>query len=104
MYQRPVLIDRAIESPTTIALLIFLLWLLVFPARTERQLKAKNGALRQQLAILQRKQRGRVQPTNGDRLFFVHLYRWFPSILATMTIIQPQTLVRWHREVCMANS
>src|SRR5262245_2453462 len=81
-----------------IALLIFLLRLLVLPARPERQLKAENAALRQQLAILQRKQRGRVQLTNGDRLFFVHLYRWFPSILETMTIIQPQTLLRWHRE------
>jgi transposase InsO family protein len=81
-----------------IALLIFLLRLLVLPARPERQLKAENAALKQQLAILQRKQRGRVQLTNGDRLFFVHLYRWFPSILETMTIIQPQTLLRWHRE------
>jgi transposase InsO family protein len=81
-----------------IALLIFLLRLLVLPARPERQLKAENAALRQQLAILQRKQRGRVQLTNGDRLFFVLLYRWFPSILETMTIIQPQTLLRWHRE------
>jgi hypothetical protein len=30
----------------------------------------------------------RVQITNNDRLFFVHLHRWFPSILKTMTIIQ----------------
>jgi hypothetical protein len=48
--------------------------------------------------ILQRKQRGRVQITNNDRFFFVHLYRWFPSILKTMTIIQPETLLRWHRK------
>jgi hypothetical protein len=33
----------------------------------------------------------------NDRLFFVLLYRWFPSILKTMTIIQPETLVSWHR-------
>ena len=25
------------------------------------------------------------------------LYRWFPSILQAITIIRPQTLVRWHR-------
>ena len=41
--------------------------------------------------------RSRVRLTNSDRLFFVLLYRWFPSILKTMTIIQPETLVRWHR-------
>jgi hypothetical protein len=31
------------------------------------------------LIVLQRRLRGRVQLTNGDRLFLVQLYRWFPS-------------------------
>jgi hypothetical protein len=47
--------------------------------------------------VLQRKARGRVQFTNSDRLFFIQLYRWFPAILKAMTIIRPETLVRWHR-------
>ena len=34
---------------------------------------------------------------NGDRLFLVQLYRWFPSVLKAITIIRPETLVRWHR-------
>jgi hypothetical protein len=34
---------------------------------------------------------------NSDRWFFVHLYRWFPSILPVLMIIRPGTLVRWHR-------
>jgi hypothetical protein len=34
---------------------------------------------------------------NADRLFFVQLYRWFPSILKVLQIIRPETLVRWHR-------
>jgi hypothetical protein len=25
------------------------------------------------------------------------MYRWFPSILTVVTIVQPETLVRWHR-------
>src|SRR6516225_5099693 len=25
------------------------------------------------------------------------MYRWFPSILKVVTIVQPETLVRWHR-------
>jgi 5-formyltetrahydrofolate cyclo-ligase len=29
--------------------------------------------------------------------FLVQLYRWFPSILQVVTIIRPETLVRWHR-------
>jgi hypothetical protein len=34
-------------------------------------LKAENAALRQQLIVLQRKVRGRVQFTNSDRLVFI---------------------------------
>jgi hypothetical protein len=80
-----------------IALLIFSLKLLVLPSKPKPQLKAEIAALRQQVAILQCKVRGRVRLTNSDRLFFVLLYRWLPSILKTMTIIQPETVVRWHR-------
>jgi hypothetical protein len=25
------------------------------------------------------------------------MYRWFPSILKVVTIVQPETLVQWHR-------
>ena len=35
----------------------------------------ENAALRQQLIVLQRKVRGRVEFTNSDRLFFIQLYR-----------------------------
>src|SRR5215472_12102454 len=35
--------------------------------------------------------------TIHDRLFFTQLYRWFPAILRVLTIIRPETLVRWHR-------
>ena len=61
------------------------------------RLEAENAALRQQLIVLQRKVRGRVEFTDSDRLFFIQLYRWFPSILKVLTIIRPETLVRWHR-------
>jgi hypothetical protein len=49
--------------------------------KPKSQLEAENAALRQQLIVLQRKLRGRVQFTNSDRLFFIQLYRWFPSVL-----------------------
>jgi hypothetical protein len=81
-----------------IALLLFFLKLLVLPSKPERELEAEVAVLRQQIAILQRQLRGRAQLTNSDRLFFLLLYRWFPSILKTMTIIQPDTVVRWHRD------
>ena len=30
-------------------------------------------------------------------MFFIQLYRWFPAILKVLTIVRPETLVRWHR-------
>src|SRR5260221_14014371 len=80
-----------------VALLFFLLRLLVSPFRSTSRLGAENAALRRQLIVLRRQVRGRVQFTNSDRLFFLQLYRWFPSIVKAMTTIRPETLVRWHR-------
>src|SRR3979490_1175707 len=80
-----------------IALLSFFLTLLVSPFKSRSRLEAENAALRYQLIVAQRKMRGRIQLTNGDRLFLVQLYRWFPSVLKAITIIRPETLVRWHR-------
>ena len=79
------------------ALLCFFLRLLASPLKSTSLLEAENAVLRHQLLVLQRRVRGRVQFTHSDRLFFMQLYRWFPSVLKAMTIIRPQTLVRWHR-------
>ena len=80
-----------------IALLGFVLAVLSAPFSLKSQLEAENAALRHQVIVLRRNVRGRVRLTNSDRWFFVQLYRWFPSILTVLTIIQPETLVRWHR-------
>ncbi len=48
-------------------------------------------------SVLRRRLHGRVRLTNNDRWFFIQLYRWFPFILQVLTIIRPETLVRWHR-------
>src|SRR6266581_2153196 len=80
-----------------IALIFLFLTLSVSPFKSKSRLEAENAALRHQLIVLQRKVRGPVQLTNGDRLFLVLLYRLFPSVLRAITIIRPETLVRWHR-------
>ncbi len=80
-----------------IALIFLALNLLAALVKSKIRLEAENAALRQQLIVLQRKVRGRVRFSNDDRLFFVQLYRWFPSILKAMLIIRPETLIRWHR-------
>ena len=78
-------------------LLCFVLALLAAPFKSRRRLEAETAVLRHQLIILRRKVPGQVRLTNGDRWFLVQLYRLFPSILQALTIIQPETLVRWHR-------
>src|SRR5450755_2270992 len=80
-----------------IGLLCFVLAILVSPFKSKLRLEAENAVLRHQLNVLRRSQHGRVRLTNHDRWFLIQLYRWFPSILKVLTIIQPETLVRWHR-------
>src|SRR5258705_5274219 len=79
------------------ALLCFFLTLFASLFKSKSRLEAENAALRRQLIVLQRRVSGRGRLANGDRLFLVMLYRWFPSILKAITIIRPETLVRWHR-------
>src|SRR5476649_2027773 len=77
--------------------LCFVLAVLASPFKSKSRLEAENAVLRHQLIALQRKLRGRVRLTNSDRLFFIQLYRWFPSVMKVITIVNPETLVRWHR-------
>jgi hypothetical protein len=79
-----------------IGLLCFVLAILASPFKSKLRLEAENAVLRHQLVVLKRRLRGRVRLTNNDRWFFIQLYRWFPSILKVLTIIRPETLVRWH--------
>jgi hypothetical protein len=80
-----------------VALICFVLAVLASPFKSNSRLEVENAVLRHQLIILQRKVRGRARLTNNDRWFFVQMYRWFPSIMKVVTIIEPETLVRWHR-------
>src|SRR5712664_476126 len=80
-----------------IGLFCFVLAVLASPFKSKLRLEAENAVLRHQLNVLRRRLHGRVRLTNHDRWFFILLYRWFPSILQVLTIIRPETLVRWHR-------
>ena len=79
------------------ALLRFFLALSSSLFKSKSRLEAENAALRRQVIVLQRKVRGRLHFTNSDRLFLIQPYRWFPSVLKVITIIRPETVVRWHR-------
>ena len=66
--------------------------------RTRRELVIENALLRQQLIILKR-QIKRPQLTNGDRLRLLFLSRLTQFWDKALHLVQPQTLLRWHRDL-----
>jgi hypothetical protein len=65
--------------------------------KSRARLEAENIVLRQQLIVLSRKTRPHVRLRNIDRLIFAKMYRLFPSILNAITLVKPETVIRWHR-------
>jgi transposase InsO family protein len=65
--------------------------------KSRARLEAENIVLRQQVIVLSRKARSRLRLRNIDRLILVWMYRLFPSILNAITVIKPETVIRWHR-------
>ena len=65
--------------------------------RSRRALALENLALRHQLYVLQRP-RSRVRLRKRDRLFWVVLSRIWEGWRDSLTIVQPETIVRWHRQ------
>jgi putative transposase len=66
-------------------------------ARSKPELIAENALLGQQLLILKRQVK-RPACTNTDRLLLVLLARAVRAWKQTLFIVQPETLLRWHRE------
>src|SRR5262249_42797495 len=62
-----------------------------------RDLVLENGALRQQLAALQRAHK-RVSLQTRDRLFWIALARGWRNWRTALVFVQPDTVVRWHRD------
>ena len=60
-------------------------------------LVAENLALRQQLAVLQRNTK-RPKLRNRDRIFWAWLSRLWNGWRSTLLIVQPETVVKWHRQ------
>ena len=81
--------------------MLHLLYLLLATARSNlkppRELALENLALRQQLAIVQRKTK-RPKLSKADRAFWVALYRLWPDWQHALLIVKPETVVGWHRK------
>jgi hypothetical protein len=80
-----------------VEILIKLLLVARSKLKSRARLEAENIVLLQQVIMLSRKARSRLRLRNIDRLILVCLYRLFPSILNAITVITPETVIRWHR-------
>src|SRR5216683_3174497 len=82
---------------------MFRLFALVFGAlgscfRTRAALQLEIIALRHQINVLRRSQRGRVRLSRADRLFWTWLRRLWPDWRSTLVIVKPETVISWHRK------
>jgi transposase InsO family protein len=65
--------------------------------KPRRRLEAEILVLRHQLNVLQQRAPRRLHLHWADRALFIWLYRRCPRILDAITIVRPETVVRWHR-------
>lgn len=79
---------------SVIQLVLALLWTL---ARDRIELATENLALRQQLAVLREKTK-RPSLRQRDRIFWAILSRIWGNWRSALLIMQPETVIRWHRQ------
>ncbi|MGA3325880.1 MAG: integrase core domain-containing protein [Terriglobia bacterium] len=66
--------------------------------QTRAALQLENLALRHQINILRRAQRGRVHLTSADRLFWTWLMHLWSGWRSALAIVKPETVIAWHRK------
>src|SRR5258708_39565247 len=65
--------------------------------KPRQQLQAEILVLRHQLNVLRQRAPRRAHLRWADRALFIWLYRRCPRILSAITIVRPETVLRWHR-------
>jgi len=65
---------------------------------SRRELILENLALRHQLSVLQASSHRRLQLTNLDRALWTLLRHRWSEWKRALVIVQPETVVRWHRQ------
>jgi hypothetical protein len=72
-------------------------WTVIGLFRSRASLEAEILTVRHQPNVLRRKSPKRLVFSNIDRLVFASLYRIVPRIVNALVIVQPETVIRWHR-------
>ena len=80
------------------ALVMFVADLFKSPTRLE----AENLFLRHQLTIALRQTPPRLRLRGSDRALLLWMTQLWPSLLGAAQVVQPETILRWHRTVCLS--
>ena len=65
--------------------------------KSRRRLEAENLFLRHQLTIALRRAPPRPRLHGSDRALLVWITRIWPNLLDLSQVVQPETILRWHR-------
>ena len=65
--------------------------------KSPRRLEVENLFLRHQLSIALRHAPPRLRLRGSDRALLVWMTRLWPSLLGATRVVQPETILRWHR-------
>src|SRR5467141_2912045 len=65
--------------------------------KPRRRLEAENLFLRHQLSIALRRAPPRLRLRGSDRALLVWMTRLWPNLLGAAKVVQPETILRWHR-------
>jgi hypothetical protein len=65
--------------------------------KSPRRLEVENLFLRHQLSIALRRAPPRLRLRGSDRALMVWMTRLWPSLLSAAQVVQPETILRWHR-------
>jgi hypothetical protein len=67
----------------------------MFKSRWRRE--AENLFLRHELNIALRRASPRLRLRGSDRALFIWMIKLWPSLLSATQVVQPETILRWHR-------
>src|SRR5271165_5143887 len=65
--------------------------------KSRRRLEAEILSLRHQLNIALRQRPARLPLRGSDRALLVWMTRLWPSLLGMVQVVEPATILRWHR-------
>ena len=65
--------------------------------KSRSRLEAENLFLRHQLNIALRRAPPRLRLHGSDRALLVWMTKLWPSLLGAAQVVQPETILRWHR-------